>query len=222
MSETNTRIEGRSWRATRRAALRSGGRPTRHNDSAGQGAPAGPLDAARDLLRDAKDKLPPFDLPDPFNSLAVPLRESLPADVREALKAPLRQAMAERDASLVPPHAVGRVAASETSGRVGCIADSAPTPALRADPPPQAGEGEEKNAAAIEQSPPVVRPYITAAESAHWGYVDPSRPVERIIEETWPDERLPRRPQLQQRAWRSAAEAEENAPTDAHGWRIIR
>jgi hypothetical protein len=135
------------------------------------------------------------------------------------------------------------VARQRTAGML-----DAPTPpgrALHARPPSPDGEGEEKtslhDSVAVKKGvdgrdkpghdenkecappappAPVERPWIPAAVRAQMGHIDPRFPVPRIIEETWPDERAPRTPQLQERAWRSPREAEEHV--DANGWRIVR
>ena len=147
-----------------------------------------PLDVAY-----AKLKQPPFDLPDPYNSLAVPLRE----------------AIAQRVAPVLLGDAGGAL--------------DVPTPPGRSfhSRPPE-GEGEEKSSphkgpasapasAAVPQlRPPVERPWIPAAIRAQMDNIDPSFfKVERIIETDWPDEHSSRRTRLPERANRSPRKAEE-------------
>ncbi len=111
-----------SWRAAKRAAKRSGGRPEPLDDSIAAPAPQSPLDFALSVMRDATkpDALrvsvakaalpyvhgrwslpdsgreeerpkppPPFDLPDPYNSLSVEWRDAIDAQVGSTRLAPL-------------------------------------------------------------------------------------------------------------------------------------
>ncbi|MBZ0148215.1 MAG: hypothetical protein K8F62_11840, partial [Pseudorhodoplanes sp.] len=110
-----------------------------------------PLDVAY-----AKLKQPPFDLPDPYNSLAVPLREAIAQRIAPAL--PLSDAGGALDVPTPPGHS------------------------FHSRPPSPGGEGEEKDStphasrpsaasppAASPSAPeraPVVRPWIPAAVRA--------------------------------------------------------
>ena len=75
---------------------------------------------------------------------------------------------------------------------------------------PRAPECDPDPAGDVSPPPSVpVRVSVSAAVRAVMPTIDPMFTVERIVEDTWPDERLPRRPKLQQRAYRSPREAEE-------------
>jgi hypothetical protein len=82
----------------------------------------------------ARRKLPPpFDVPDPYNSLAVPLRDAL-AQRAAATASAVSQ-------PLLPPCAAGRVPCVSEAG--GVLQARTPPGALRAPPSPE-GEGEDE------------------------------------------------------------------------------